>query len=676
MFSRHMRQKKRRKAAAFVTAFIMTAAFAISGAAQSAPVYADDEGDLEGILSGPASNASGGLGSSSENTAAVTKDETVYVITRADGTRKEAVVSEHLVNSDAKDNIHDKSDLKDIKNVKGDEKFTKETEDLLNWAADGSDIYYQGKTSRPLPVTLDISYYLNGEKISGKDIQGKSGDVKIVIKYKNHTKVTETVNGKTYEVCVPFVAMTGMILDNENFRSAEVSSGKVVDDGDRQVIIGTALPGMAESLDMEGSEDLPGQVEIKAYAEDFSLDYIMTMVTNDFFEDLDLSGLDTGSIDSKISSLDSAGSKLTSGSDTLARGLNKVYSSSGKMEGALSSLAKGAEKLKDGTKAAYKGSSKLSDGAGTFAGKVSELSDGLSAISSGSGDLSTGASSLYKSIRDQLKPSTAQLAAGAAGLDSGLSQIAGSIDKITGADSQALEYINAALKDPGLSEQSKAALQGAAQYIQGSIDGQSALKSQFTDGKTEGTVKNGTAALKAGTAQLDASIGKSGQKGTLADGAKKIADGASSLSTNLSTAAGGSSKLSEGADQLASSTEELTKGQKKLKEGAEELSGGASAINEGTPQLVKGLSKLAEGSKELSSGMSKFYQQGIKKLVDIYNGNIKGAAGKIQAMVNAAKQYNTFTRLADGMNGKVKFIYKTDPSAKDSSAKDTSAKDQ
>ena len=91
---------------------------------------------------------------------------------------------------------------------------------------------------------------------------------------------------------------------------------------------------------------------------------------------------------------------------------------------------------------------------------------------------------------------------------------------------------------------------------------------------------------------------------------------------------------------------------------------------------MKGLSKLAEGSKELSSGMSKFYQQGIKKLVDIYNGNIKGAAGKIQAMVNAAKQYNTFTRLADGMNGKVKFIYKTDPSAKDSSAKDTSAKDQ
>ena len=158
-----------------------------------------------------------------DNDVAAEKEETVYVVADPDGTPNEVIVSDWLKNYLGADTIEDVSDLTDIENVKGDEKFTQNADGTLTWQADGNDIYYQGKTDRDLPIEMKMTYYLDGEEITPEELAGKSGKVTIRADYTNKEKAE---NG----VYVPFAAVTGMML-NKNFTNVEVTNGKVVSDG-------------------------------------------------------------------------------------------------------------------------------------------------------------------------------------------------------------------------------------------------------------------------------------------------------------------------------------------------------------------------------------------------------------------------------------------------------------
>ena len=96
----------------------------------------------------------------------ISKEETVYVNAASDGTPQEITVSDWLKNSASAGDLSDVSDLKDIKNVKGDETFS-QNGDKLTWDTDDKDIYYQGTTEKELPVSVKLTYYLDGKKISG-----------------------------------------------------------------------------------------------------------------------------------------------------------------------------------------------------------------------------------------------------------------------------------------------------------------------------------------------------------------------------------------------------------------------------------------------------------------------------------------------------------------------------
>ena len=111
------------------------------------------------------------------------KTETVYVNADADGTADQVIVSEWLQNHDGSDKLEDYSNLKEIKNVKGDETFTEDQDGNIIWDAQGNDIYYQGKTDEKLPVSVKVSYYLDGQKITPQELAGKSGTVKIRFDY-------------------------------------------------------------------------------------------------------------------------------------------------------------------------------------------------------------------------------------------------------------------------------------------------------------------------------------------------------------------------------------------------------------------------------------------------------------------------------------------------------------
>ena len=77
-------------------------------------------------------------------------------------------------------------------------------------------------------------------------------------------------------------------------------------------------------------------------------------------------------------------------------------------------------------------------------------------------------------------------------------------------------------------------------------------------------------------------------------------------------------------------------------------------------KIVDGVDELHDGSHKLADGIVEFDEDGISKIVNSYEGDIKPLTDRLQAVLDAGEDYQTFTSVADGVNGSVKFIYKLD----------------
>ena len=254
------------------------------------------------------------------------KDESVYLISDANGNVNKTIVVDHLKNKDKKDTLEDASNLSDIENVKGKEKFT-QSGDKLTWQAGGKDIYYQGTATEEPPVTQKVTYYLDGKEISPEDLAGKSGKVKIRFDYTNTTSYTETVNGEKQTVSVPFAAITGLVL-GDGFENIEVTNGKAEVSDSSSVVLGYALPGLKNSLgikdkDLDGDVNIPEYMEMTADVENFSMPAAMTFVVN-ASDYVSTDGIDTSDIDVMINDLKDASTQLQDGSKTLAEGTDTL----------------------------------------------------------------------------------------------------------------------------------------------------------------------------------------------------------------------------------------------------------------------------------------------------------------------------------------------------------------
>lgn len=176
----------------------------------------------------------------------VDKSETVYAKANADGTVTETTVEAVLKARDGA-TIPDVAALRDIINKEGDEEYTTGADNALTWQNSGSAITYEDKSDAALPVTTRVTYYLNGVETAPDDLAGQSGRVRIRFDYTNHTRETVTVDGQEYTVSVPFTAITAVILDGDKFSNIEADNGKVMELDGQTAVLGTAMPGLADS---------------------------------------------------------------------------------------------------------------------------------------------------------------------------------------------------------------------------------------------------------------------------------------------------------------------------------------------------------------------------------------------------------------------------------------------
>ena len=246
---------------------------------------------------------------------ALTKDETVYSNLNKDGSNFKTVVVNHLYNGEDEE-MQDITKLKDILNINGKEKFTLNNENL-SWQNKCNEIFYQGTIEKDLPITTEITYYLNGEKIEESKLKNKKGNIKIEIKFTNTDSHNVYVNGKSQTLYTPFVVTLGTVMQNKNISNLEISNGKILNTGSKNFVVGLSSPGLYESLDLEELKDLD-KITISYDTKSYKSNTFYIVATPKLMDTTDLDVFNK--LDEVYSSVDS----LQSNMNQIEDGSNKI----------------------------------------------------------------------------------------------------------------------------------------------------------------------------------------------------------------------------------------------------------------------------------------------------------------------------------------------------------------
>ena len=606
----------------------------------------------------------------------LSKNETVYVIADASGAAKKIIVSDWLKGVDTKGKVKDVSNLKNVKNVKGDETYTVNEDNAYEWAANGDDIYYQGTGTTELPVKLKLSYKLNGKTVSADEIAGKSGKVTIRIDYENTQKEKVKINGKTEEVNVPFLMLSGMILDGDKFKNVEVSNGKAINDGTRTIVAGFALPGMQDSLDINKDEmEIPDYVEITADTTDFELSTTMTVAMNDIFNDVDFSKVDdkVDELKDSLDELEDAAEQLVDGSSqlydgigtlldksgTLIEGIDKLYDGAEQVNSGAKKLDSGADGLSSGAKTLDDGASKLKNGASQLDSGASQLDSGLATLAGGLGKLSSNSATLNSGAEQVFNTllSTADTQIAAAGLTADKltiknydSVLEGLISSLSDENAQKLAY-NTALetvtatvnsqKDvirtaveatvrKSVTEQVLAAAglgMTADQYDAAVAAGQvseevqaqvsTAVSTQMSSSAVQTAIDSNTEAQI--QSLIETNMNSEEVQSQIQAGVAKAQAGRKSLQAlktqldSYNTFYQGVLSYTAGVDQANEGAQQILAGTYTLKDGTGSLVSGAGQLKNGSSSLKSGTSELKSGTSTLKDGTSSL-KSGVKTL--------------------------------------------------------------
>ena len=357
------------------------------------------------------------------------KTETVYSVLNSDGSISDTIVSSWLHDEDGINNIKETLNLTDVKNIKSNEKPSKDG-NTYTWNAKGNDVYYEGTATKQLPVSVKIRYELDGQEISANDIQGKSGHLKLTISFTNNYSEVKNINGKSIVVHPSYLAGGMLNMSTGKFSNVKCESGKIVNDGTNEMLAFANIPGLNETLRSAGLDKVNNQlgisddVTVEADVNDFDLGSIMVGMTNEI--DLASELGDIGSVSELTDGIDQlieADDQLIDGSKQLYDGTTQLKEQAAPLTGSsdqVRQLSSGAIQLNDGVKALQTGISQYTAGASAINKGVNQLygiPQGAAAISSGmntkgkSGFSMVEASSTLKKGLDQLNSVAAGISA-------------------------------------------------------------------------------------------------------------------------------------------------------------------------------------------------------------------------------------------------------------------------
>ena len=612
---------------------------------------------------------------------ATSKIETVYSNLDSNGKSYKTIVSTQLTNEDKVDKLVDFSSLINIENTNGDETFSKNGNEVV-WDSNGNNIYYQGESNKELPVECKITYELNGEEISAEDLKGKSGNVKIKINYINNEKHTVSINGKQVTMYTPFIIVAGTKIDNTKNKNIKITNGKTVDNGESTLAVGIAMPGMQENIGISRNKiEIPEEIEISMETENFEMENIIDVVA--------VKGIDED-LTSDLNSMYNQVNELVNASNKLLEGANQIKDGT-------SELAVGANKLKSGTETAYNGSKQIKNEVEESTRKLKN--DNTPAIDSKTLEAIKAQAMQSATLTEEQKAAISEQAkAGATLTEEQKTAISAQAKEGATLTTEQKEAISAQAKEGAtITEEQKEKIKAEARK-----------SAEFTEAQQEAIIAQAPTTLTDEEKQLIVTIAQNTAYKTAEETALTVAQNiatqtaektaqtvAQSIaiqtaektaqtvaqSTATQTAektaqAVAQSTATQTAGETATQTATQVGNQAKQKftnqvisqmntlgEALGELTNGLEDIDNGVSTLSLGANKLDNGALELATGVKTFNEQGISKINNLVNGDVRNLATRIEKMNELAKEYNNYAGIQEGMNGEVKFIMIIDSSS-------------
>lgn len=382
------------------------------------------------------------------------KTETVYSVLNSDGSISDTIVSSWLHDEDGINNIKETLNLTDVKNIKSNEKPSKDG-NTYTWNAKGNDVYYEGTATKQLPVSVKLRYELDGQKMSAKDMEGKSGHLKLTISFTNNYSQVKNINGKSIVIHPSYLAGGMLNMSTGKFSNVKCESGKIVNDGTNEMLAFANIPGLNETLRSAGLDKVNNQlgisddVTVEADVNDFDLGSIMVGMTNEI--DLASELGEIGSVSELTDGIDQlieADDQLIDGSKQLYDGTTQLKEQAAPLTGSsdqVRQLSSGAIQLNDGVKALQTGITQYTAGA-------SAINEGVNQLYGIPQNVGLIQSAVTTSTEEQ-----ASLVDGSQAVADGLGQL---LDKLNGAN------VTASVKEMnGLLTKSKTDLEGMAKTL-------------------------------------------------------------------------------------------------------------------------------------------------------------------------------------------------------------------
>ena len=612
-------------------------------------------------------------------------DDTVYVIAGADGSAEKIIVSDWMKNG---------GKGQSVAQVGETDGYGMDTDNAYQWNTDGGDI----TKSEQLPVSVKLTYLLDGKEMTAEEIAGKSGRATIRFDYTNNQKQTVSIDGTDEDIYVPFTVVTGAILDDNVFSHVEISNGKIINDGTRSIVIGFALPGMQESLHLnQASIDIPENIEITADVKNFALTTTLTMVSNDLFneasEKAEEKKAEKGGADLSLGALSSGIHQLTDGSSALYDGTSQPLQTSGLLIAGIHQLAEGGQQVSGGVDTVRQTLAYLCSNNADLQGGAAKVFDTLLATTQQQiqaagmdcpalsrdnyaavlGSIASGLSE--ESLRGQAEAAregvTQQVEA--AVRESVAAQVEENTEAITGQVTSAVQeqvrqgVLGSVLESQGLTseqyenadEPTKAAIDSAVeQYTQQQMQSeevQATIQDNVNGTKQQLIEQNmNSDEVRAQISSIvDAKLNEA-----IAANLPKAKEGQKSINAALEQL-NAYNEFYQGICQYTNGVQALYDGTAQLQEGAKSLSDGLHQVDGSSGALTDGINRLNSGAMQLSDGMKQFKGSSLEKLATMANGDVAGLGVRWQALKDVSRSYSAHFS-ADGQTEEsVKFIYRT-----------------
>jgi len=582
------------------------------------------------------------------------KHERVYVVAGADGNIESLTDNIRLENADKLEEITDATKLTDIENVSGHETFTLDGETLI-WQANGNDITYQGTSEEKIAAVPVVKIMLDGAEVTAEELSRKSGHAEIEVSF--------DTDGET-----PCVAVVALPL-GDGISDVSVENGKVITESGSQVLVGFAVAGVDEKVEM------PTVIRAEFEAENADLDWMMTFVTSEPMSaamDLVKEKLD---IEDEFQ-LDDIRTLLTALRDG---------TEAPEMEGEAGEIVTKLTEIKTGIGDLNDVAQSLADGAASAKDGADSLSSGLSQITANNDALNQGASAIFDAI---LSTANEQLAS------AGLEALGIEVPTLTAENySETMDALIAATDPETVKASLRPQVEGVVRpqvearrsEVEAAVT--EAVKAQVLEAVLQGagldlTAEQYVAAVSAG--QVTAEQAQQIEAAVTA----QVADESVQAQITAATDEQIEQLVSENTDAAMEENETVTEAVARVTTASEALKAlkdqldqvntfvtGVSDYTAGVTQAAEGAVTLASGLGDLSDGAKKLHDEGTQTLSDTLETEIKEKAGEalewldgdvkewtdlIENTEDAVENAKGYDLIADGMSGQTVYIIRTD----------------